>query len=119
MVSPDQVTLWPLSRSRHPVQRGEQPVVRAGRRRACDAGEPTPVHAVVDFGVDALCHVVDLGAQRLGVQLGCAVAVVCRPFRRQVERDLGEVVGDDPAGGHVDDGRDGDALRVVWESRLK
>ena len=48
-----------------------------------------------------------------GVELGRAVAVVGAPLGRQVEGQLGVVVGHHLARGDVDEGRHGDAARVV------
>ncbi|QGW33453.1 hypothetical protein MAA44156_03270 [Mycobacterium avium subsp. avium] len=98
----------------HPVQRGEQPVVGrlVGLLRT---GEAAPVHTVVDFGVHPLVHLIDLGAQPLGVQLGRTVAVVCGPLRRQIQRHLREVVGHHRPGPDVHDGGHRDALGVAGE----
>src|SRR5690625_634969 len=63
-----------------------------------------------------MANVVDLVTQVLGVELGCALAVVVDPFGGEVQRDLWEVVGDDLPGGDLDDGRDGDAAVVVRET---
>src|SRR5271163_1324263 len=71
------------------------------------------VHAIVDFGVDPFADVVDLVAQRLGIQLGRTVAMVGRPLSRQIQRHLREVVGDHRSGRHVDDRGHGDAFRIV------
>jgi hypothetical protein len=84
--------------------------------RLLRAGEAAPVDAVVHVLEDPLHHLVHLVAQVLGVEVRSAVAVVRRPLRRQVERDLRVVVGHHLAGRHVDDRRHGDAALVVGEA---
>ena len=74
------------------------------------------VDAVVDLGVDPLVDLVDLGAQRLRVELRSTVAVIGRPLGRQVQCHLREVVSDHSSARHVDDRGDSDALRIVGEA---
>jgi hypothetical protein len=76
------------------------------------AGEPAPVDAVVDVPVDAIHDLVHLVAEVLGIQVRCALAVVPPPLRGQVERQPGDVVGDDLPGRDVHDRGDGDPLVV-------
>src|SRR5690606_30342477 len=100
-----------------PAQRGEQPVV-GGVVRLLGAGEPAPVDAVVDLGVDAPHHLAHLLATRLGVEVRRALAVVVDPLAAHVEGDLREVVGDDGTAGNVDDRGHGDALRVAGDAAV-
>ena len=79
------------------------------------AGEPAPVDAVVHVREDHAGHLVDLRAAVRGVQVGRAGPVVGPPLGGHVQGDLGEVVGDDLAGGHVDDRGHGDAAVVAGE----
>jgi hypothetical protein len=91
-----------------PVQRGEQPLVRLVVR-ALRTGEARAVDPVVDLGVDALHDLVHLVPEMLGIEVGCALAVVGGPLGGEVEGHLREVVGDDGAARDVDDRRHRDA----------
>jgi hypothetical protein len=77
------------------------------------AREPGLIDGVVDVGENVGVDGVDLVAQRFGVEVGRAGAVELAPLRGQVEGDLREVVGDDLAAAHVDDGGHGDAQRIL------
>ena len=101
--------------SRQPVEAGEEPVEGA-LVRLLRAGEPAPVDAVVDVGVDELVDLVDLVAAALGIEVRRAVAGGGPSTR--VERSsviCGEVVRDHLPARDVDDRRHGDAPVVVRE----
>ena len=66
-------------------------------------GESTAVHTVVDVGEDTLHHLVHLLAQSRRVEIRRIWRVELRPLSREVERDLGVVVGDDLSGTLLDD----------------
>jgi hypothetical protein len=100
---------------RQPVQRVEQPLVRAvvgllGGR------EPAPVDPVVQLRVDPVHHLLQLRPGSGRPEVGRTVAVVGPPLEEQVPGDRREVVGDHLPGRHVDHRRHGDPLVVVGEA---
>ena len=98
-----------------PVQPVEELSVRAlvGLLRA---GESTAVDPVVDVAVHHRIDRVDLVPQRRRVELRGTRSVMSLPLHSQVDGHLGEVVGDDGAGGDVDDGRHGDPPGIVRDA---
>ena len=98
------------------IQGGEQ----AGHRAVVGllrGGEPAPVHAVVDGGVDPLVERVDLRPQRGGVEVERRAGPAAE-LRAQVDGEVGEVVADDPAGLLVPQHRHRDVPVVAGFGRL-
>ena len=105
---------------RQPVESVEQVPVRT-LVGDLGAGEAAPVDAVVDIAEHELGDLVDLVAVGRRIEVGGALAMQGLPLGREVERHLGEVVGDDLAGRDVDQRRHRDPLvvpGVAGEERL-
>ncbi len=89
-----------------PVERGEQRLHRL-LVLVLRGGEAGAIDAVVDGAIDALVEAVDLGSQRLGIQIGQPARGERVEIAVQHAQDLGRLVVDDGAGFLVPEDRHG------------